>query len=104
MGLFVFVIAQPLVAHLFLAHLLLAQTASLTQADVFARLLAVVTLIGLNAFFVTVEFSIVSVRRSRINHLVSVGDTQAKTVQKLQRQLSSLLSTTQLGITYLAWR
>ena len=87
-------IAQPLVAYLWLA-----QTASLTQADVFVRLLAVVTLIGLNAFFVTVEFSIVSVRRSRINHLVSVGDTQAKTVQKLQRQLSSLLSTTQLGIT-----
>ena len=86
-------IAQPLVA-----YLLIAQVA-LTGTDVFVRLLAVVTLIGLNAFFVTVEFSIVSVRRSRINHLVSVGDTQAKTVQKLQRQLSSLLSTTQLGIT-----
>jgi len=63
------------------------------------RLLSVITLIGLNAFFVTVEFSIVSVRRSRINQLVLAGDAQAKTVQKLQRQLSSLLSTTQLGIT-----
>lgn len=63
------------------------------------RLLSVVALIGLNAFFVTVEFSIVSVRRSRINQLAIAGDAQAKTVQKLQRQLSSLLSTTQLGIT-----
>ncbi len=58
-----------------------------------------IALIGLNAFFVTVEFSIVSVRRSRINQLVLAGDAQAKTVQKLQRQLSSLLSTTQMGIT-----
>ena len=71
----------------------------LTWTDVTTRLLSVVALIVLNAFFVTVEFSIVSVRRSRINQLVSAGDVQARTVQKLQRQLSSLLSTTQLGIT-----
>lgn len=71
----------------------------LSGPQITARLLSVVMLIGLNAFFVTVEFSIVSVRRSRINQLVSVGDTQAQTVQKLQRQLSNLLSTTQLGIT-----
>lgn len=98
MGLFVSVIAQLLIARPLIAQPLIAQMA-LTGTDVLVRLLSVVTLIGLNAFFVTVEFSIVSVRRSRINHLVSVGDTQAKTVQKLQRQLSSLLSTTQLGIT-----
>ncbi len=77
---------------------LLAQVA-LTGLEVSARLLSVITLIALNAFFVTVEFSIVSVRRSRIDQLVSAGDAQAKTVQKLQRQLGSLLSTTQLGIT-----
>ncbi len=86
----------PLAPSLFAS--LLAQTA-LTGPEVSARLLSVITLIALNAFFVTVEFSIVSVRRSRINQLVSAGDAQAKTVQKLQRQLSSLLSTTQLGIT-----
>ena len=58
-----------------------------------------VALIVLNAFFVTVEFSIVSVRRSRINQLVDAGDVQAQTVQTLQQKLNSLLSTTQLGIT-----
>ncbi len=79
--------------------LLLLTPVPLSWTEIMARLLSVITLIGLNAFFVTVEFSIVSVRRSRINQLVSVGDKQAKTVQKLQRQLSSLLSTTQLGIT-----
>ncbi|MDV2999834.1 MAG: hypothetical protein N5P05_001440 [Chroococcopsis gigantea SAG 12.99] len=45
------------------------------------------------------EFSIVSVRRSRISHLVEEGDLQAQTVQRLQRTIERLLSTTQLGIT-----
>ncbi len=78
---------------------LLIAAPPLTGPEIAARILSVVTLIGLNAFFVTVEFSIVSVRRSRINQLVSAGDMQAQTVQKLQRKLSRLLSTTQLGIT-----
>ncbi|MEL7355370.1 MAG: hemolysin family protein [Cyanobacteria bacterium J06634_6] len=72
---------------------------SLTGPEVFIRLLSVVSLILLNAFFVTVEFSIVSVRRSRINQLAAAGDLQAKTVQQLQTKINSLLSTTQLGIT-----
>ncbi|MDJ0708266.1 MAG: hemolysin family protein [Leptolyngbyaceae cyanobacterium MO_188.B28] len=72
---------------------------SLTGEDIAARLLAVFVLIGINAFFVTAEFSIVSVRRSRINQLVSAGDIQAKPVQSLQRSIERLLSTTQLGIT-----
>lgn len=63
------------------------------------KLLAVFLLIGINAFFVTAEFSIVSVRRSRINQLVGAGDVQARTVQDLQSSLDRLLSTTQLGIT-----
>lgn len=71
----------------------------LNSSDVFLRLLAVLLLIAINAFFVTAEFSIVSVRRSRINQLVSAGDAQAKTVQGLQRGLDRLLSTTQFGIT-----
>ncbi|ASC70228.1 Magnesium and cobalt efflux CorC domain protein [Halomicronema hongdechloris C2206] len=71
----------------------------LTGSDILVRLLAVLLLIGINAFFVTAEFSIVSVRRSRIAQLVSDGDIQAKTVQSLHRSIDRLLSTTQLGIT-----
>jgi CBS domain containing-hemolysin-like protein len=71
----------------------------LNGSDVLLRLLAVFLLIAINAFFVTAEFSIVSVRRSRINQLASAGDVQAKTVQGLQKGLDRLLSTTQLGIT-----
>lgn len=63
------------------------------------RLMAVFLLIAINAFFVTAEFAIVSVRRSRINHLVLAGDVTAQTVQTLQKGLDRLLSTTQLGIT-----
>ncbi|WP_347239567.1 hemolysin family protein [Microcoleus sp. FACHB-68] len=71
----------------------------LTPSDVALRLLSVFLLIAINAFFVTAEFSMVSVRRSRINQLVDAGDVQAKTVQDLQRSIDRLLSTTQLGIT-----
>ncbi|HEY9698086.1 MAG TPA: hemolysin family protein [Trichocoleus sp.] len=72
---------------------------ALSGSDVVLRVLAVLLLITINAFFVAAEFSIVSVRRSRINQLVSAGDVQAKTVQDLQRGLDRLLSTTQIGIT-----
>lgn len=67
--------------------------------DIALRLVAVFGLIAINAFFVTTEFAIVSVRRSRINHLADNGDLQAKIVQHLHRNIERLLSTTQLGIT-----
>lgn len=70
-----------------------------TWPDVLLRLLSVLLLIAINAFFVTAEFSMVSVRRSRINQLVDAGDAPAKTVQYLQQKIDRLLSTTQLGIT-----
>ena len=72
---------------------------NLPAAAIASRLLAVLVLITINAFFVAAEFSMVSVRRSRISQLVSEGDVQAKTVQQLQRSLDRLLSTTQFGIT-----
>lgn len=71
----------------------------LTWTDILSRILSVLLLIAINAFFVVAEFSIVSVRRSRINQLVDAGDVQAKIVQQLQRSIDRLLSTTQLGIT-----
>ncbi|HBW56618.1 MAG TPA: hypothetical protein DEF27_01965 [Oscillatoriales bacterium UBA8482] len=72
---------------------------TLTTQDVLWRLFSVLFLITINAFFVTAEFSMVSVRRSRINQLVDEGDAPAQSVQKLQRRIDLFLSTTQLGIT-----
>jgi CBS domain containing-hemolysin-like protein len=63
------------------------------------RLLIVLGLIAINAFFVIAEFAILSVRRSRITQLVATGDDRAKQVQDLQRGIERLLSTTQVGIT-----
>ncbi|NJQ98263.1 MAG: HlyC/CorC family transporter [Hydrococcus sp. CSU_1_8] len=71
----------------------------MTVPDILLRLLSVIILIAIDAFFVTAEFSIVSVRRSRIGQLVEAGDIQAKTVQSFQRSIDRLLSATQLGIT-----
>lgn len=71
----------------------------LPQGEVFSRLLTILLLIAINAFFVAAEFSVVSVRRTRIQQLVQEGDLQAKTVQNLQRDIERLLSTTQIGIT-----
>ncbi|MGL5832123.1 MAG: hemolysin family protein [Waterburya sp.] len=71
----------------------------MAEQNLWLTLIGVLLLIAINAFFVTAEFSIVSVRRSRISQLVRDGDVQAQTVQSLQRSINSLLSTTQLGIT-----
>lgn len=71
----------------------------LSWTDVELRLLSVLLLIAINAFFVTAEFSMVTVRRSRIHQLVEAGDVQAIAVEVLQRSIDRLLSTTQLGIT-----
>lgn len=79
--------------------LTVSASANLTGRDILLRLLSVLLLIAINAFFVTAEFSMVSVRRSRISQLVEAGDVQAQTVQALQRSIERLLSTTQLGIT-----
>ena len=67
--------------------------------EIVSRLLLILFLIGINAFFVTAEFSIIAVRRSRIHQLVEAGDRPAQAVQFLQRRLDRLLATTQLGIT-----
>ena len=67
--------------------------------QILLRISGVFLLIAINAFFVIAEFAIVSVRKSRIDHLVVKGDIPAQTVQSLQSNLDKLLSTTQLGIT-----
>jgi CBS domain containing-hemolysin-like protein len=71
----------------------------LDRVEIGWRLLLVLGLILINAFFVTTEFAIFSVRRSRIAQLVASGDDLAKKVQDLQRGIDRLLSTTQVGIT-----
>lgn len=62
-------------------------------------LLAVVVLIGANAFFVAQEFSLVAVDRSKVAVMAERGERPWKLVQKLLSELSFHLSAAQVGIT-----
>src|SRR5512147_2105211 len=63
------------------------------------KLLAVVLLVLANGFFVAAEFSLVSVRRTRIAELMAQGEPAATWVQKAIENPDRVIATTQLGIT-----
>jgi CBS domain containing-hemolysin-like protein len=62
-------------------------------------LVAVVGLIALNAFFVAAEFSLVSVRRTRIQELTDEGSRRAAMVKTALDDINRYVSTAQIGIT-----
>ena len=72
---------------------------NLPEAGVGMRLLAVLFLVLLNAFFVAAEFALVGSRRSRIDQLAEAGESGAKAVQDALTNLDRYISGTQLGIT-----
>jgi CBS domain containing-hemolysin-like protein len=61
------------------------------------KLLAVVVLVLANGFFVAAEFSLVSVRRTRIKELISKGDVSAGWVKKAIDNPDAVIAATQLG-------
>ncbi|MCC7105314.1 MAG: HlyC/CorC family transporter [Chloroflexi bacterium] len=67
--------------------------------DALLRLLAVATLILLNAFFVSAEYALVTVRRSRVEQLVSEGSRSATALSRAKDDPNRFVSGTQLGIT-----
>ncbi len=69
------------------------------DADLLLKLAAVVALVAANAYFVAVEFALVSARRSRIKELVDRGDRLARVVQNAQESIDRSVSGAQLGIT-----
>jgi CBS domain containing-hemolysin-like protein len=71
----------------------------LTFSSATLRLLMVLLLVLLNAFFVAAEFALVAVRRSRIDQMAAEGDRSALVVQRALQQLDRYISGTQLGIT-----
>ncbi|MDV6374839.1 hemolysin family protein [Deinococcus arenicola] len=62
-------------------------------------LLALVGLVLMNGFFVAAEFSLVSVRRTRIDQLADEGNATAKATQNALKNLDLYIAATQLGIT-----
>jgi len=63
------------------------------------RLLAIIALVAINAFFVAAEFALVASRRTRLEAMIRRGDRKARLVRKAIGDLYRLLSATQLGIT-----
>ncbi|MCI0377153.1 MAG: hemolysin family protein [Gemmataceae bacterium] len=62
-------------------------------------LLAIPLLVGLNAFFVAAEFSLVAVRKTRVEELITRGIKGARSVLFAVEHLDRSIAATQLGIT-----
>jgi putative hemolysin len=62
-------------------------------------ILLILLLIIVNGFFAASEISLISLRKSRVRHLVKSGSVAAKRVQKLQEEPERFLSTVQIGVT-----
>ena len=63
------------------------------------KVLLIVSLVALNAFFVSAEYALLSVRRTRLEELANDGNTHASLVLSLLSDMVALFSGTQLGVT-----
>lgn len=63
------------------------------------ELLIIFILTFLNGFFALSEIALVSVKKSRIEHLAAQGSSRAKTILKLMENPENFLSSVQVGIT-----
>jgi putative hemolysin len=68
-------------------------------AFVLIRVLLILLLVAANAFFAAAEFSLISVRDTRIQQLIAAGRTGARNVQRLHGRLDEVVNGVQLGIT-----
>src|SRR6195256_4438340 len=63
------------------------------------RLAALLALVLANGFFVAAEFSIVTVRKTRVDQLIAEGHRGARAVRRAVTDPESYIAATQLGIT-----
>jgi len=68
-------------------------------ALVLLRVFLILLLVAANAFFAAAEFSLVSIRDTRIQQLIEAQRIGARTVQRLHRKLDEVVNGVQLGIT-----
>ena len=68
-------------------------------AFVLLRVFLILLLVAANAFFAAAEFSLVSVRDTRIQQLIESGRIGARIVQRLHQHLDEVVNGVQLGIT-----
>ena len=62
-------------------------------------ILVIASLVIVNGFFAASEISLISLRKSRVRHLVKSGNAAARRVQRLQEEPERFLATVEIGIT-----
>ena len=67
--------------------------------EVLWRVGGVLALVLANAFFVAAEFSIVTVRKTRVDQLVAEGHARARAVRRAVTAPDRYIAATQVGIT-----
>src|SRR5882757_1877423 len=63
------------------------------------NIVIIFALVLLNAFFVAAEFSIIKIRETQLDALVSKGHRRAKVARYIVANLNAFLSAAQLGVT-----
>lgn len=69
------------------------------QTDFFINIFIILFLLFVNAFFVAAEFSLVKVRKTRLEQLCNEGNSNAKKALKLVNDVNRMLAAAQLGVT-----
>ncbi|HET9439188.1 MAG TPA: hemolysin family protein [Longimicrobiales bacterium] len=69
------------------------------ESSIILKLVLVLVLIGINAYFVATEFALVAVRRTRIEQRLRGGDRRARYVAEALDHPDDFISAAQLGIT-----
>jgi len=71
----------------------------MTLFDIIINILIIAVLLFINAFFVSAEFALVRVRRTRLEQLSNEGNYLAKRALKLVDNTNKMLAAAQLGVT-----
>ncbi len=72
---------------------------SITPGEAIIEIFLIFVIVGLNAFFVASEFSLVSVRKTRVETAAAEGDKGAKAALRLLDNPTLFISAVQLGVT-----
>ena len=67
--------------------------------DIFINIFVILFLLFVNGFFVAAEFSLVKVRKTRLEQLCNEGNSNAKKALKLVNDVNRMLAAAQLGVT-----
>lgn len=71
----------------------------MNPSDIFINLFIIIFLLFINGFFVAAEFSLVKIRKTRLEQLVEEGSKSAKKAMKITANMNKMLAAAQLGVT-----